>query len=151
MSNSKKLLIALAVILAVGATPLLAQLEGPWAGNGEGSCKTPTGITIYPWQEWDGFVENGAFDGSWWDGDNGGNFHGDIISISTPVPPAEPHDVAYCEGTWTWVNDEGEEISMGQFWMNFDLLYGTCEGEWWPCNRPEPWGPGIMWGWRIGD
>ena len=88
MSNSKKLLIVFAVILAVGATPLFAELDGTWEGYGDGSCYAPDGTLIYPWQTWYGDVLNGTFEGVWedWDG-NYGDFHGGIIYFYTPVEP----------------------------------------------------------------
>ena len=149
MHNSKKLLIAaLAVILLIGATPLFADLEGTWEGNGEGSCETPTGIIIYPWETWNGDVLNGAFDGNWEDPDgNHGTFHGGITSFFTTVPPS--YTFAGCEGTWTWIDPSGlEPIELGSFWMTFNVDLDICWGEWLPYTNAQG---GTMWGWRIGD
>ena len=150
MSNSKKLLIAaLAVIFLLGATPLAAELDGIWEGYGEGSCETPAGIIIYPWQNWNGTVENGTFEGVWEDSDgNYGDFHGGIIYFYISVEPPS-HTFAHCEGTWTWVRSEGTiPIETGGFSMESNLDLETCEGEWSSCANSEF---GTMWGYRIGD
>jgi hypothetical protein len=150
MSDYKKLLItALAVILLAGATPLAAELDGTWEGNGEGSCETPTGIIIYPWETWYGDVLNGAFDGNWEDPDgNYGTFHGGIIFFYISVEPPS-YTMAHCEGTWTWMSPDGlEPIEMGGFSMEFNLGLEICDGEWWPYSGAEG---GTMWGWRIGN
>lgn len=148
MRNSKKLIIALAVILAIGATPIAADLDGIWEGYGEGSCETPTGIIIYPWETWNGTVENGTFEGVWEDSDdNYGDFLGSITHFYTPEPPT--YTFAHCEGTWTWVDPEGAApTEMGDFSMEFNLGLDTCWGEWLPYTNAQG---GTMWGWRIED
>ncbi len=147
MSNSKKLLIAaLAVIFLLGATPLAAELDGVWAGHGNGTYEPPSGIVpIHPWQTWEGLVESGAFDGSWWDSEGYyGNFHGDIIYLS--------QEVAHCKGEWTWIDEScypPREITVGPFEMDFHYVIETCRGAWWSEDTVVP--QGHMWGWWIGD
>ncbi|TKJ43650.1 hypothetical protein CEE36_02910 [candidate division TA06 bacterium B3_TA06] len=142
MSNSKKLMLtALAVIFLIGATPLFADLDGIWEGYGEGSCETPAGTIIYPWQTWNGTVdEYGYFSGEWEDSDgNQGTFEGCMASLNPPV----------CPGVWTWRDDSSlEPIEMGLFQMVFYEVQGTCNGEWWPYSGAQG---GTMWGWSIGD
>ncbi|TKJ43651.1 hypothetical protein CEE36_02915 [candidate division TA06 bacterium B3_TA06] len=132
MSNPKKILIAaLAVIFLAGATPLLAQLNGTWAGEGEGVCSPPppipTDFPIYAWQNWKGLVEdNEVFYGEWYDNRcNNGTFKGEIVFVT-------PED-AYCEGEWHWFDeryDPPRVYYMGPFSMKFKLEEAICYGEW---------------------
>ncbi|TKJ43653.1 hypothetical protein CEE36_02925 [candidate division TA06 bacterium B3_TA06] len=151
MSNSKKLMLtALAVIFLIGATPLFAELDGIWEGYGEGSCETPAGIIIYPWQTWNGSLESWLFTGHWQDLDgSSGGFQGAVISLAKSVEPPY-HTVAHCEGTWTWMDPSGlEPLEMGPFNMEFNLDIDTCWGNWYSYSSPGI--GGTMWGWRIGD
>jgi hypothetical protein len=136
MSNSKKLLIAaLAVILAVGATPLFAELEGTWAGDGRGFIVDPSGIpsdTVYVWQHWEGTVRDGDFWGEWSDADgHHGKFKGGIILMSITE--------AYCEGEWLWIDDSVEPPVI-RLRGSFDMIFRyrdddeTCSGNWYYNN-----------------
>jgi hypothetical protein len=144
MSNSKKLIIALAVILALGATPLAAQIAGTWEGTGRGSCYPHPGTVIYPWQNWTGEIPltQDVFSGEWWDAnDNHGIFKGEIEWTSVIV--------AICNGSWYWFDPTGtaEPVYGGDFEMKFYVCERTCTGTWtsiWP--SPEP---GTMKGWKV--
>jgi hypothetical protein len=149
MNNPKKLLIALAVIFLVGATPALADLDGIWEGYGEGWCYAPAGsIILHPWQSWNGTVKEGVFSGFWTDNEgNSGGFDGSILYFFTTNPPS--YTFAGCEGTWTWDDPSGlEPVELGGFHMTFNVDLDTCWGNWWPYDGSQG---GTMWGWRIGD
>jgi hypothetical protein len=148
MKNSKALIIALAVIFLVGATPALADLDGVWEGYGSGSYYLPDGSMIHPWQSWNGTVKEGVFSGSWQDEDgNTGGFTGGIICFYTTNPPS--YTFAHCAGTWTWDDPSGlEPVELGSFNMEFNVDLDTCWGNWLPYNNLQG---GTMWGWRIGD
>lgn len=126
----RKTLIPVVVVALLCATPLLAQLEGTWAGEGEGACSpppvTPTDFPIYAWQNWKGVVEDDVFTGEWYDADgNDGIFKGEII-LSTP-------EDAYCEGQWYWYDERFDPprlYRMGPFSMKFKLEEAICYGEW---------------------
>jgi hypothetical protein len=144
MRNLKRIVIAMAVIFLVGATPALAELDGTWAGEGEGWCCAPDGSIIYAWQTWIGEVAKGAFKGHWEDSDgNGGTFEGGIIYLNEYT--------AYCKGKWTWISPDGATpIVMGPFDMLLHYLDEdeTCGGTW---TTPDAAVLGTMWGERIGD
>jgi hypothetical protein len=150
MRNPKKILVALVVLLALGATmPVFAELNGHWAGTGRGVCyppfPTPTPHPIYAWQHWSGRVEDSRdFYGRWEDEEgNYGKFKGEIILMSPTT--------AYCRGEWTWFNtfvDPPREIVMGKFDMSFNYVEEVCEGRWW---TPDGAVPGSMRGERIGE
>jgi hypothetical protein len=147
MQHSKKLMVALAVIFLVWATPALADLDGVWEGYGNGSCYAPDGSLIHPWQTWNGEVADGTFEGYWQDDDgSSGGFTGGIICFYTPNPPT--YTFAHCEGSWTWISPDGELFEMGDFNMEFNLGLDTCWGNWWPYTGAQG---GTMWGWRIGN
>jgi hypothetical protein len=134
----KSILIALAVVLLMGATPALAELNGDWAGTGRGACSPPVGpddFPIYAWQSWKGVIEDSededikVFYGKWEDKTgNYGNFKGKIIWMSQTN--------AYCEGKWTWYDTSvlpHKEIVMGKFSMkftHFPVETPYCSGEW---------------------
>jgi hypothetical protein len=127
----KFLLAVLAITILAGATPLLAQLNGTWAGEGEGVCSPPPGIPslfpIYAWQNWQGIVEDDAvFYGDWYDNrGNNGTFKGEIISLTS--------EGAYCEGKWYWFDERYDPpriYYMGPFSMEFVLEEAICYGEW---------------------
>jgi hypothetical protein len=89
MNRPQKILItALAVVILLGAAPAFADLDGVWAGEGEGSCCAPDNTIIYPWQIWEGEVAEGVFEGEWYndDGSHGG-FSGGIIYFYVSVEP----------------------------------------------------------------
>jgi hypothetical protein len=123
MSNSKKITIVAALLIAVVAIPLFAQLAGLWAGTGEGSCYVPSTGTIpkiiYPWQQWKGTVTSRTFYGEWVDKlGNRGIFRGTFEPVSVP-------EAAVCKGEWAF----GNQI-MGKFIMRFDVIKKTCQSEW---------------------
>jgi len=148
----KGILAALAVVLVLGAVvPVFAELNGTWAGEGEGVCyppfPTPYVYPIYAWQNWKGEVEdNEVFYGKWEDdAGNYGRFKGEIILWSLTT--------AYCKGEWTWINpfvDPPQEITMGKFEMSFNYIEEICKGEWYCAHSPSV-RPGRMKGERIGD
>jgi hypothetical protein len=133
MRNYKKLILSVvSAALLLGATPLLAELEGNWAGDGEGFFVYPPGAivqdTVYAWQSWQGTVEDGTFWGTWYDAEgHAGNFKGSIILMSLTS--------AYCEGTWTWVDTSADPPivkARGPFNMTFYYQDDdeTCSGNW---------------------
>ncbi len=132
MHKVKKLLLAmLAVVMLLGATPLFAELEGTWAGEGRGFFIYPAGIpsdTVYVFQRWEGVVRNGEFRGEWSDADgHSGKFRGRIILMSLTE--------AYCEGEWLWIDtsvDPPVIRARGPFNMTFYYRDEdeTCSGNW---------------------
>lgn len=131
MHNQKKLFAVLAVVLIAAVSPALAQLNGTWAGEGEGVCSPPPDFTsdfpIYAWHNWKGVVEEEAvFYGEWYDDcGNEGTFKGEIVFLT-------PED-AYCEGAWYMWDcrfDPPRRIYMGKFSMKFKLEETICYGEW---------------------
>lgn len=149
MRINKKIILGVVAVLLLGTTPAFADLEGVWAGEGEGYCYAPDGSIIYPWQTWMGEVSEGTFEGDWEDSDdNYGGFTGGIIFFYVSVEPGS-HTMAHCEGEWTWIGpDSAEPVEMGSFEMEFDLDDETCDGSW---STPEGATPGYMWGERIED
>lgn len=152
MPVSKKLIFAFMVICTISTSPLLADLNGLWEGEGKGVCyppfSTPYAYPIYAWQLWNGTVEkDGLFYGEWKDEKgNYGRIKGEMIPVPTP-------DMAIAKGVWTWYNifvDPPEEIEMGDFNMTFHIHDEYCEGKWWSYTSPTA-RPGTMWGKRIGD
>ena len=136
MSNSKKLLITLAVILLIGATPLAAQIAGTWEGTGKGAAYPPCHLPIYPWQKWVGEIPNSqdVFTGEWWDSDgNNGIFKGEIEWTSITV--------ALCKGKWYWFDPTGPDLQPiygGDFEMKFYVYEKECAGTWtsiWPSEH----------------
>jgi len=128
MSRSKKIvLVALTVVVLLSAVAISAQLQSRWYGKGDGSTNppipTPYPVTINPWHEWLGDINNGEFFGAWVDEDNGdyGEFRGKVKQISP--------DVSLCKGTWTWLGPFGH-IKMGSFEVYFNFDTKTCEGKW---------------------
>jgi hypothetical protein len=140
-------------MLFAGASPLLADLDGLWEGEGKGYCNppfpTPYEYRIYAWQKWTGYVENKeVFYGKWEDEKgNYGRFEGKIL----PKSPSDQYVI--CQGKWTWFNVFGkvpEELTMGPFTMNFYYKDDYCEGKWWS-DHPASLKFGTMTGKRIGD
>ncbi|GEM_PF-609789 len=141
MKNIKKIVLSLLAIgLLLGATPALANLNGPWKGDGKGVCSPPPGVPnefpIYAWQSWEGKIEDigpdefgKVFFGNWKDKTgNYGSFKGKIIWMTQTQ--------AYCEGEWTWVYETLEFIKvyeMGRFTMTFEhfpVETPYCYGSW---------------------
>lgn len=129
----KLILAAIASVALIAATPVFAQPNGTWAGDGEGWCPYPVtypGEYMKPWQNWKGIVENEeVFYGDWWDaGDNSGTFKGTVTIISRYE--------AYCEGEWYWIDyryDPPQYHYMGTFSMKFKYPLTSlpyCYGEW---------------------
>ncbi len=123
--NTRKLFIAVAALCVIGASPLLADLDGTWAGTGSGICSSPpwahSEYQIYGWQNWKGHVENKtSFQGEWSDKySHSGPFVGFISEIN------DEEGYAYCEGEW------GLSAGyMGTFSMYFYYEEGICFGEW---------------------
>lgn len=145
----KILMTALAVIVALSAAPLSAQVAGTWMGEGKGVCSPPpfwpTDIPIYAWQKWTGEIPDSenSFKGEWHD-ETGkfGHFSGKII--------AESINEVYCEGKWTWVygpdTDPPQEYVMGPFKMWFHKEKLICHGEWSTSYSNEG---GKMWGGMV--
>lgn len=144
MPNFKKItLTALAVIFVAGAAPAFAQVAGTWAGEGEGSCSPPSGIVIYPWQNWKGEIPDSEkkFTGEWWDEDgNQGSFFGELAPYATP-------ETVIFQGIWTLDDPSGFSCIGGKFTMNFYFNEDECEGTWnsgWPSGLPC-----TMWGEKV--
>jgi len=144
--TKKTILIALAVILLLGATPAFAQLAGTWVGKGAGSCCPYPGTTIYPWQEWKGEIPDSqdAFKGKWCDEQgNKGIFKGEIDWISITE--------AVCKGSWYWYDPAGisaKPVYGGDFKMTFYVFGGDCKGKW-TSIWPSPSAVGTMKGYKV--
>jgi hypothetical protein len=146
MGNSKKLLIALAVIVMVAATPAFAD-PVYWSGVGDYvEWEESPGNFLNPWFNWHGTLSNGTFSGEW---ENGADappplsypFFGSIIYYYTPGDDGPTF--AHCEGDWCI--DYGTVLRVcGWFTMEFNMTDGTCEGTW-GVNGDENIG-GNMWG-----
>lgn len=138
MKRSKALMVFLVAVVAIAATPLMAQsLPGVWKGTGDGVCPppfpTPLPVMMNPWENWKGEIPNTgtAFKGTWYDSPGYyGNFHGDIL-LSTPT-------YAVCNGEWSVTNPytiPPTEVVMGNFTMRFYYATLTCKGEWYSSSN----------------
>ncbi len=137
MKNSRTLIMLLASLVVLAATPLMAQsLPGNWEGTGDGICPPPwpstTPLMMNPWQNWAGQIPatGTRFSGEWHD-DAGfdGNFSG-TIEISSVT-------YATCNGEWTAINrsvNPPQEYVMGAFTMRFYYADLTCNGEWYSAS-----------------
>lgn len=140
MNNSKKLIIALAVIFLVGATPALAD-PVYWSGSGD----QVEWEGIYPWFHWHGTLMNGSFTGEWkelTDKPTTYPFFGSIIYYYTPGDDGPTY--AHCEGDWCIDPHNGTLRVCGTFTMEFNITAGICEGVW-VANGDETI-TGEMWG-----
>lgn len=123
--NRKRFLIILAALCVLAASPLLADLDGTWAGTGSGWCQSPpwspSDFVVYGWQHWKGHIDNEtSFQGEWSDKYNhSGPIVGYIVDIN------EEEEYAYCEGEWGLSGGY-----MGTFSMYFYYKDGFCTGEW---------------------
>jgi hypothetical protein len=136
MRNPQKILVALVVLFALGATmPVFAQPVGTWEGTGEGWCPFPVPYPseyMKPWQTWKGRLEPNPqqvgyiFYGDWYDADhNHGSFKGRAI-LETPTE-------IYFEGDWYWWDERfmpPRVYRMGPFNMTFRRDGSSCRGEW---------------------
>lgn len=142
----KILLAVITVLFFIGATPILAQISGPWEGTGTGSCPPPfpsPSKAMGPWRYWTGEIldDETTFSGVWQD-DWG--FHGTFYGEATAGTPEE----AVFTGTWTVIDDAGGEVyEMGTFYMHFPYAARACHGEWWNYNSDLP--QGTMTGHRV--
>ncbi len=133
MKSSKILTVLFVALVAIAATPLMAQsLPGNWEGTGTGICPppwvSPIPLMMNPWQHWTGQIPatGTSFKGKWYD-DAGfdGKFSG-TIEISSVL-------YAVCNGSWTAINrnvNPPQEYVMGSFQMRFYYADLTCKGEW---------------------
>jgi hypothetical protein len=145
----KRLLFAAAIAAAIGATSLPAQLYGPWAGSGKGSCTLPDGSVIYPWQDWYGILrqDSDVFSGTWRDTVTGnkGTFKGSNVAVGPMT--------VICKGVWTWAgtdSDDSAPVEMGAFMMNFYGDEGKCSGEWSSYSSVSA-DQGRMYGYWVGE
>jgi hypothetical protein len=139
----KRIGIAVVAILMLAATPIFAELDGQWKGEGEGTWSPPSGIILNPWQSWEGRVKEGVFWGTWSDADgHTGGFHGSIIALSPTTASAQ--------GTWTWYDITGITV-VGPFEMSLNYVNETCKGWWSSFDAVSAKPLGKMWGVRVGD
>lgn len=139
MKNSKALLVALLLVLALGATTASAQIAGTWKGTGTGDAYPYSSVVIHPWQSWKGEIPNSqdVFTGDWYDADgNHGTFRG------TPVPSIP--EVVVFKGSWYWFDPASPSSRPrygGDFEMTFHFMEGYyCEGIWttiWPSSSDQ--------------
>lgn len=144
MLSGKRIAIAAFALLMIAVTPIFAELDGNWEGQGEGTWNPPSGIIpLHPWENWEGTVKEGVFNGTWYDSEGyTGDFYGTITAISPTT--------AYCEGTWSW-NDASGITSIGPFWMTFNYETELCKGTWSSYDAVSAEPLGTMWGERVGD
>jgi hypothetical protein len=134
-SFTKLVLITLAVVLLLGASPVFAQPVGTWDGTGEGWCPFPVPYPseyMKPWQIWKGRLEPDpnqvgyVFFGDWYDASGErGSFKGRAI-LETPTE-------IYVEGDWYWIDDRFDPPQyhlMGPFSMKFRRDGRSCKGKW---------------------
>jgi hypothetical protein len=144
----KIILIALAAMFIIGATPALAQVAGVWEGTGSGNAHPHPGVVIYPWQQWTGEIPKtlDVFSGKWSDkAGNYGIFEGKQV-------PSIPEIVAF-KGSWYWNDPDGpsdKPVYGGDFEMRFHFMGGNfwCEGTWttiWISSSAK----GTMKGWKV--
>ncbi len=145
----KKFLFAAVILIVAGASSLSAQLYGPWAGSGKGSCTAPDGSLMYPWQDWYGILrmDTDVFSGTWHDTITGnkGTFKGSNVAVGPTT--------VICEGVWTWAgidSDASAPIEMGAFVMTFYEDVGKCSGEW-SCYSSVTPDQGRMSGYWVGE
>lgn len=125
MLNARRIILtALALSILPGAAPVMAQVDGLWAGRGTGHTHPPIPIPLYieAWKYWEGVIEGERFAGEWCDDFEHGYFEG-TITYSSPV-------VAECRGEWYWVAANGQPYLMGPFIMVFLAEEERCEGKW---------------------
>jgi hypothetical protein len=142
---TKRILIAVVAIVMLGTTPILAELDGKWKGEGDGIWihSSPSGIAVlHPWQNWEGIVKNGSFTGTWSDaaGYTGG-FQGSVTAISLTT--------ALVQGTWSWYDISGIML-VGPFQMKFNYIDEVCKGTWTSYDAKSAEPLGTMWGERAG-
>ncbi|MBN2379650.1 hypothetical protein JXM67_07610 [candidate division WOR-3 bacterium] len=132
--TQKIILVALTMILLLGATPVFTEIEGKWKGTGTGNCHPHPGMIIFPWSVWEGKVyvsedENiTILEGEWKDElGNHGTFQGRFLLVSSSP------DERICTGRWTWFDptvNTAEPVFGGKFRMVFHPEEAVCEGNW---------------------
>ncbi len=149
MKTTKALIVIVVLMLAVAATPAVAQLAGVWEGTGKGNAYPRNSTVIYPWQKWEGEIPNtqDVFSGTWSDSiGNRGTFKGEVEFSAIP-------ELAKAKGSWYWFDPLGPSnvpVYGGDFAMDFWFTMGTCEGTWttiWPSTGVV----GSMEGWKVTD
>jgi len=135
--TKKTILIALAVILLLGATPAFAQWwVGDWKGEGTGRCYDGI-VKMYPWQSWKGEIllaTYGEFKGKWEDNitSTDGIFYLEYINHSSTL--------VNFKGYWKWYDSLGNLIYGGPAKMTLynsvvDYGYGAWDATYFP---PDP-------------
>jgi len=127
MTQSKKLLSILAIIVVVGAaTLLIADTYSSWSGTATSDGCTSGGIAFVPFANWSGVWNEtvDTFRGTWTSGSYSGAFYADVNYTGGQNCPRQ------AVGYWTLDDyDRGAyEDSAGHFWMCF--RDDDCWGEW---------------------